>query len=108
MIDAAQWQTTSIVGVGRRDRLGHVAAQRAGAAAVRRRVVVERGQDAVEPLLRGGVVGRADEAQDLVVAALEQPREHLHAEEAGRAGEEDRERSSRPAGMPGSSQTRSG
>src|SRR5919201_915037 len=59
------------------------------ALAVRRRIAPQLRQDAVDPLCRLRVVARAHEDDDLAVALLEQPREHLHAEEPGRPGEED-------------------
>ena len=45
--------------------------------------------DAVQALLGRGVVGRAHERDHVAVALLEQARQHLHAEEAGGAGQED-------------------
>src|SRR6476620_9969409 len=70
-------------------RLRELAAHGRHALAVGRGVVPQLRQDAVEPLLRGRVVVGADEREHLAVTLLEQAREHLHAEEAGRAGQED-------------------
>ena len=71
---------------GRRD----VAGDGARPVAVRRRVAPELGQDAVQALLGGGVVGRAHERDHLAVALLEQSRHDLHAQEARGARQEDR------------------
>ena len=72
---------------GGRDVAREVAGDGLHAVAVRRAVAVERGEHLVEARL--GVA--ADDADDVVVGALEQPGEDLHAEEAGGAGEQDRE-----------------
>ncbi len=68
---------------------GDVAGHGADPVAVRRRIAPQLGEHAVEPLLGGGVVARAHERDDLAVAGLEQAGEDLHAEESGRAGQED-------------------
>ena len=87
-IEAAQWQTTSTRARARRRPPVRSPATRVTRVAMRRAVAVERGEDVVEARLGGGASARG-QADDLVVGALEQPREHLHAEEAGGAGEED-------------------
>ena len=70
-------------------RLRELAADGAHAVAVRRRVVPQRGEHVVEPALGARVVVGAHQREHLAVARLEQAREHLHAEEAGGAGQED-------------------
>ena len=75
--------------VGHRQLVRDVAAHGVHAGGVARGVAVERAQDAVEPLARTCVVARPHEAQHLVARAFEQPRKHLHAEEAGGARQED-------------------
>ena len=67
-----------------------VTRNRADAGDRSRRVVIKLGVDAGKSRLRGRAVGRPDEADDLDIVALEQPREHLHADESRRSCEEHR------------------
>ena len=67
-----------------------VAGDRAHAAARLRRRVEQALEDSIQARVRGGLRGRADQADQLILVALEQPREQLHAKEAGRPGEQHR------------------
>jgi len=58
--------------------------------------VVELGENRLDPLGRRRAIARAHECDDLRVGLLEQPYEHLHAEEAGRAGDQHAHRSGAP------------
>ena len=96
-IDAAQCSTapTSSASAARsagsmpRPGARDVARHRAHAVAVGLRIAPQLGEHGVEALGRGGLRAGPHERDDLPVAGLDEPREHLHAEEAGRAGEED-------------------
>ena len=82
LIEAAQWMTALEVGGQRVDPRFVGARARSD----------DRRQQLVDARLGGGIVLAANEGDDVVVGVLEHAREHLHAEEPGRAGQQHRAR----------------